>query len=107
MAESMPQKIFTAAPTGGCKYANTQWTEFTGFPLERIRDWGWLQFVHPDDVQETIHQWKQSIDSDKDFHIEHRLLRNDGMYRWHLSRARPMFDRDGKVLMWIGSNTEI
>ena len=28
-------------------------------------------------------------------------------YRWHLSRALPMRDADGKISMWIGSNTDI
>ena len=31
----------------------------------------------------------------------------DGEWRWHISRAHPMRDGEGRVLMWIGSNTEI
>jgi signal transduction histidine kinase/CheY-like chemotaxis protein len=35
------------------------------------------------------------------------LRRADGEYRWHLSRAHAMRDNEGKVIMWIGSNTDI
>ena len=107
MAESMPQKIFTAKPNGDVDYFNQQWTEFTGLTFEQIRDWGWLQFIHPDDVEENIRRWKHSINTGKYFHLEHRFRRKDGKYRWHLSRAHAMRDADGKVLMWIGSNTDI
>jgi len=107
MAESMPQKTFTATCAGAIEYLNHQWMEFTGASFDRLRDWGWLQFVHPDDVQETIHRWKQSIETHKDFRMEHRFYRNDGVYRWHLSFARAMRDPDGAVLKWVGFNTEI
>ncbi|CAN5760640.1 hypothetical protein BH20PSE1_BH20PSE1_04300 [soil metagenome] len=107
MAESMPQKIFTAKPNGDVDYFNQQWTKFTGLTFEQIRDWGWLQFIHPDDVEENIRRWKHSINTGKSFHLEHRFRRKDGKYRWHLSRAHAMRDADGQVLMWIGSNTDI
>ncbi|MGH9913782.1 MAG: chemotaxis protein CheB, partial [Pyrinomonadaceae bacterium] len=48
MAESMPQKIFTAKPDGNVDYFNQQWMEFTGLSFEQIKDWGWAQFIHSD-----------------------------------------------------------
>ncbi|MGH9972124.1 MAG: PAS domain-containing hybrid sensor histidine kinase/response regulator [Pyrinomonadaceae bacterium] len=107
MAESMPQKIFTAKPSGDVDYFNAQWLEFTGLTFEQIRDWGWTQFIHPDDVGENIRRWKYSIETGDYFQLEHRFRRKDGTYHWHLSRAHAMRDAEGKVLMWIGSNTEI
>ena len=107
LAESMPQKIFTARPNGEVDYFNRQWTEFTGLSFEQIRDWGWLQFIHPDDVEENISRWQHSIDTGEPFQFEHRFRSVDGKYRWHLSRAHAMRDAQGRVLMWIGSNTDI
>jgi two-component system, chemotaxis family, CheB/CheR fusion protein len=107
MADSMPQKIFTARPNGEVDYFNPQWMEFTGLPFEQIKNWGWTQFIHPDDVDENIRQWQRSIDTGEPFQIEHRFRRADGEYRWHLSRAHAMRDAKGKVLMWISSNTDI
>ncbi len=107
MAESMPQKIFTARPNGDVDYFNPQWIEFTGLSFEEIRDWGWTQFVHPDDVEENVRRWQQSIASGEPFYFEHRFRAANGVYRWHISRAIPMRDAQGAITMWIGSNTDI
>jgi PAS domain S-box-containing protein len=107
LAESMPQKIFTATPTGNVDYFNGQWTEFTGLPFEQIKNWGWTQFVHPDDLEDNVRSWRQSIETGEAFLFQHRFRRADGVYRWHLTRARAMRDPQGRISMWIGSNTDI
>src|SRR5579859_4743846 len=53
MAETMPQKIFTATPGGEVDYFNQQWTEFTGLSFEELKNWGWTQCIHPDDLEEN------------------------------------------------------
>jgi PAS domain S-box-containing protein len=107
MAESMPQKIFTAKPNGDIDYFNRQWTLFTGLTFEQIKNWGWTQFIHPDDLEENLRAWRDSIASGEPFILEHRFRRADGAYRWHLSRAQAMRDANGNISMWIGSNTDI
>jgi two-component system CheB/CheR fusion protein len=42
-----------------------------------------------------------------DYETENRLLRKDGKYLWHLTRAVALKDDQGKIKMWIGSKTEI
>ncbi|MGH6839172.1 MAG: PAS domain S-box protein [Methylocella sp.] len=107
MAETMPQKIFTATASGDVDYFNQQWTDFTGLTFAQIRGWGWTQFIHPDDVEENIQRWRHSIKTGEPLEITHRFRRADGAYRWHLSRARAMRDAAGNISMWIGSNTEV
>ena len=107
MAESMPQKIFTAKPNGDIEYFNQQWWEFTGVAIDQLRNWGWTQILHADDVGETVRLWKRAIDTGEPFQFVHRLKRADGSYRWHLTRAHAMRDASGRVSMWIGSNTDI
>ena len=105
--DSMPQKIFTAKPNGDLDYFNPQWTEFTGMSFEQMRDSGWTRFVHPDDVDEKMRLWKHAFATGEPFQSEHRFRREDGEYRWHFSRAIPMRDETGRILMWVGSNTDI
>ena len=107
MAESLSQKIFTAKPNGDVGYFNQQWVDFTGLPFEQIKVSGWTQFIHPDDLEANVRQWKHSIQTGEPFQSEPRLRRKDGVYRWHLTQAHAMHDPEGKVLMWIGSNTDI
>ena len=107
MAESMPQKIFTATPDGKVNYYNPQWMEYTGLSFEQMKDWGWTQFVHPDDVKENVKQWQHSVETGEPFQLEHRFRDRHGKYHWHLSRALPMRNKHGNVTLWIGSNTDI
>ena len=53
LVESLPQIVWVTRPDGWHEHFNRQWTEFTGLTFEQIRDWGWLQFIHPDDVDES------------------------------------------------------
>ncbi len=105
--DSMPQKIFTAKPDGNIDYFNPQWMEFTGLSFEQIRDWGWKQFIHPDDVDENVRVWQHSLATGEPFQFEHRFRDVGGEYRWHISRALPLQDDTGNILMWVGSNTDI
>jgi PAS domain S-box-containing protein len=107
LAEVIPQKVFTATPSGDVDYFNPQWTAFTGLSFAQIRDWGWLQFIHPDDVEENIRRWQHSIDTGEPFDLEHRFRRADGVYHWHVSRAIPLRDARGAIVKWAGSNTDI
>jgi len=107
LAESMPQKIFTAKPDGEVDYYNRQWLEYTGLTFDQIRDWGWTQFVHPEDVEGNLAAWRHSIETGEPYTFDQRFRRADGKFRWHLSRAHAMRDGDGRITMWIGSNTDI
>lgn len=107
MAESMPQKIFTATSDGGVDYLNRQWEEFTGTTFEEMGGSGWVRAVHPDDCEENLRRWKHSIETGENFEFEHRFRSANGKYRWHLTRAYAMRDAKGETTLWIGSSTDI
>ena len=107
MAESMPQKIFTSSPNGDSLYTNPQWHEYTDGKHVQDTDFNWTTIIHPDDVKENSRLWKKSLSSGEKFEFQHRLRRNDGDYIWHITRANPLRDEKGKILMWIGSSTDI
>jgi len=105
--DSMPQKIFTATADGSIDYFNPQWMDFTGLLFEQIRGWGWQQFIHPDDLDQNLKVWRHSLATGEPFQFEHRFRDVGGAYRWHISRALPLRDDAGNILMWVGSNTDI
>ncbi|HEX6180955.1 MAG TPA: PAS domain S-box protein, partial [Chitinophagaceae bacterium] len=107
IADAMPQKVWTADANGTRNYFNQQWLEYTGLELETLKDSGWKQVIHPEDWKETQKRWKKSVKTGADFEVENRLLGKDGVYRWHLSRSAAYKDENGKIKMWIGTNTEI
>ncbi len=104
---SMPQKIFTARPNGEVDYFNPEWISYTGLQLDAIKDWGWAQFIHPDDLEQNLAAWKASLASGEPFRFEHRFRRADGAYRWHSTIAVALKDAAGNVILWVGSNSDI
>jgi PAS domain S-box-containing protein len=107
LADSMPQLIWTSDTQGHLNYFSRSVYEFSGLEPEKIGMKKWLTIVHPDDRFEMITGWRQAIRSGEDFIFEHRFLRDDGEYRWHISRALPQKDIDGTIHMWVGTSTDI
>lgn len=105
--DSIPQKLMTSKPDGSVDYFNPQWMEYTGLNFEQIKDFGWTQIIHPDDVDELVREWRLAIKTGEVYEHESRFRRFDGEYRWHISRRVPMRDEAGQIIMWVGSNTDI
>ena len=52
-------------------------------------------------------EWRQAFREGREFEIEVRKRRYDGVYRWFLTRAVPHRDDGGKVVGWFGVTTDI
>ena len=107
LADSMPQLIWTGDLNGNLNYFNQSVYNYSGFSPEEIATKGWLQIVHPDEREQNVVEWMESVKTGKDFLFEHRFKRFDGEYRWQLSRAIPQKDKNGKIQMWVGTSTDI
>ncbi len=107
LAEAMPNHVWTAQPDGKLDWFNSRVYEFTGAGPGSLDDGRWAEVVHPDDLSETGRRWASAVAGGKAYEIEFRLRREDGTYRWHIARAVPIRDDEGKIKQWIGTNTEI
>jgi PAS domain S-box-containing protein len=108
LAESIPQIVWTATPEGGVDYVNGRLRAYLGPRSEQFLDgWKWLETMHPDDVEGTLEAWRSAQANLDVYEHQHRFLRHDGMYRWHLARALPMLDETGQLSKWFGTSTDI
>lgn len=107
LTDAMPEKIWTADADGNFNYYNQQWFDYTRMSFEELEGWGWKKIIHPDDWDNNQQSWQNSVDTGKNFQIEHRFLCHDGTYRWHLSRGVAQKDNNGKTMLWVGTNTDI
>lgn len=107
IVDSMPEMAWTALPTGEIDYLNKGWYEFTG---QKPTDSGteWEMAIHPEDLPEVLSLWKEALRSGSLYQVECRYLKaTDQKYCWHLTRARPVKNKEGKILHWVGTCTEI
>jgi PAS domain S-box-containing protein len=107
LANAMPQFVWTADAKGRLNYFNESVYNYSLVDPKELEGDGWLRIVHPDDQEANIERWSLSIETGTDFFFEHRFRRNDGSYRWQLSRALPQKAEDGTIQMWIGTSTDI
>ena len=108
LASTMPNQAWLAHGNGTTYWVNEQVCEYTGQSLKSLVTSGFRHCVHPDDVQPTQKSWDQAVATASAYECEFRMRRaSDGAYRWFLARALPLFDEAGKVLRWVGTNTDV
>ena len=107
LVENLPELAWTARPDGSIDYYNRRWFEYTGTTLEQMQGWGWTTVHDPARLEAVIERWQRSIDTGEPFEMEFPLRGADGVFRWFLTRVRPLRDPSGKILRWFGSNTNI
>ena len=107
LTDAMPQKMWTADANGKVNYFNQQWFNYTDKSFEELKDLGWTKIVHPDDWAQNQQTWKYAISTGEDFQQEHRFLNNNGIYHWHLTKFVAQKNADNKIIMWVGTSTDI
>lgn len=107
MADSAPVLVWMAGTDKLCNYFNRQWLEFTGRPIEQEIGNGWVEGVHPEDVQRCVQTYTIAFEAREPFRMEYRLKRFDGTYRWILDAGVPRYTADAQFLGYIGSCIDI
>ncbi|HET8829927.1 MAG TPA: PAS domain S-box protein, partial [Pelobium sp.] len=107
LADEMPQFVWTSNAEGRLNYFNKSVYKYADLDEYILESNEWFTIVHPEDREENVRIWKNSITTGKDFLFEHRFRRKDGEYRWQLSRAKALRDANGSITMWVGTSTDI
>lgn len=107
LAETIPSIVFTSDPNGKLTYVNKRWLEYFGMPADQI-EMSWADLPrHPDDEDRCRIEWSKALRDGKQFDIEVRNRRYDGVYRWFVTRAVPLRNSSGRIVSWFGVTTDI
>lgn len=79
-----------------------QWKDLTGQSYDEMQGDGWLDAVHPDDVEGARRAWHDAVRQGSTYNTDYRVRCRDGTYRWFNARGVPIRNRDGSVREWIG-----
>ncbi|AFZ24593.1 PAS domain S-box [Cylindrospermum stagnale PCC 7417] len=107
LADSAPVLIWMSGLDKLCYYFSQAWLDFTGRTLEQEMGNGWLEGVHPDELEHCIDTYATAFDARQKFMMEYRLRRFDGEYRWILDIGVPRFTPDGSFVGYVGSCIDI
>ncbi len=107
LADSIPELCWMARGDGHIFWYNARWYEYTGTTPEQMEGWGWQSVHDPEILPSVLERWKGSLAMGQTFEMEFPLRGADGVFRWFLTRIRPVRDGDGKIVRWFGTNTNI
>jgi len=105
--DSLPAHVFVALPqTGEIVWVNSRFLTYRGQTSGDLAADPWGS-IHPDDRDEYLRTWSQSVRTGEQFSRTVRIRRFDGAYRWFYARAVASKDKRGVILQFLGSYMDI
>jgi PAS domain S-box-containing protein len=110
--EDIPGLGWFAYPDGRLRFLNPAALKFIGVSPEKMREWidtddWWTQFVHPDEVDRCVANWRHAMKTGEPILEEQRVRRYDGTYRWFRDTAVAARDERGRIIGWYGHTQDI
>jgi PAS domain S-box-containing protein len=107
IANTAPVMIWMSSAEKHITYLNQTWVDYTGLPLDAVLGQRRAPVLHPDDAERSREVYEKAFEQREVFHVEHRLRRHDGEYRWVVTTGVPRYDVDGSFVGYIGSTVDI
>lgn len=107
LANSIPQLAWMARPDGWVFWYNQRWYEYTGTTPKQMEGWGWKSVHDPAVLPKVVEGWQASIQTGEPFEMVFPLRGKDGRFRSFLTRVAPVRNAEGRVVRWLGTNTDI
>lgn len=107
LANTIPQLAWMAEPDGSISWFNERWYEYTGSTPETATGWGWKKMYDPEVLPAVLEHWEESVKSGAPFEMEFPIRAADGSFRWFLTRVEAVHERDGRVVRWFGTHTDV
>jgi PAS domain S-box-containing protein len=107
IADNAPVMIWMCGADKHCTWFNRRWLDVTGRSMDEALRRGWLDTVHPDDMESCSEIYAAAFEAHRPFSLEWRLRRADGEWRWIAGTASPCFAGDGSFTGYIGSCLDV
>ncbi len=106
--DSLGEVVFLTDAHGNWTYLNSAWTRITGFEVEATLGRPFLDYVHPDEREQTLALFMAVVSGGADrCHHTTRYVTSDGGFRWMHLRARVLRDAEGTVVGNSGTITDV
>ena len=107
IGESIDYGVWICDSAGRNTYASDSFLRLLGITQEDCSVYGWGNFLHPDDIEATITDWKECVQTGARWYREQRFKGSDGNWHYILSRGVPVHNEAGEITSWVGINLDI
>jgi PAS domain S-box-containing protein len=107
MFENFPTMIWKTDVDGNNVYSGSGWNEFVEKGEGVNLGLGWINCLHPDDIERCSKLHEVSVRNRQPYDIEYRVLHKSGEYRWIQAINRPFYDINGDFDGYIGIGLDI
>ena len=105
LIDELPAPVWVSDPQGRVEWRNASAAQFSGLSLDDVAADTYVS-IHPDDRPVLEAFLAEALVAAEPFETEFRSLR-DGDYRWVVLQARPVRDRESRLLRWVAIVTDI
>ncbi len=102
LADSGVALIWKSGLDKKCNYFNLPWLKFTGRTFEQEYGDGWVEGVHPDDMEFCFNTYIAAFEKQEAFVMEYRLKHHSGEYKWILDIGTPNYNLHNEFIGYIG-----
>lgn len=106
LASAIPQVWYMRRLDGNFEYVNDRFYELTGLAPGSLQGTGWLNVIHPDDVEDLKAAWVHVASTGEPCASGFRLRMADGSYRYFAGQLSRIQDKRGKIIKWAGGDGE-
>ncbi len=110
LADESPLFVFIIEPDSNApvSYWNKTWLHYTGQTAEEAMGRAWDGIIHPDDVPVVMEFYVPAFQARQPYFIPAvRVLRHDGVYRWHSFKGNPRYRDNGEFNGYIGVGIDV
>jgi PAS domain S-box-containing protein len=100
--DTIPAAVWSSLPDGSAEFLNQRFRDYAGLSAQGGHSSAWMNILHPED--RTV---EDGLAAGEPFEREARLRSADGTYRRFLLRFVPLRDRQGTIVKWYATSTDI
>ena len=107
IVETNADMVWVADWNGHLRHAVPAWCALTGQKPEEMLGLGWIDAVHPDDLERTSLLWAEAVAQRRRFYGEYRVRVASGGWATVATRGIPLLRADGKIREWVGTTVDV
>lgn len=107
IGDLVPFGVWACDAKGNFTYLSESFLSLFGTTLDACRKNGWMHLLPREDVDRTVADWRQCIQTGSFWDYEYRIVDTSGRTFIVLSRGAPHMDRTGTITSWVGIHLDI